>query len=425
MSGAGTEILLDALLVLAALSLLEALLSLKGGIDFRRFVLRAAARPASAAAPPATLIVPCRGLDPGFSRNLQAFFELDYPELQLLLVTGDRQDPCYSALLDLKRRYPGRCCRILLAGPARGRSQKVHNLLHALGALRQEDSIIAFGDSDIRPAKAWLRHLAAPLEDPSAGMSTGFRWYVPQRGNAASVLRAVWNAGSVSLLKEKDSPFAWGGAMAIRRELFEQCRIAEVWKAALSDDYAISQALRSQGKAIFFQPRCLSFSYEDCSWSELFQWTFRQLAITRVYHPRLWALALAAQSLNAAGLWGSCAFLLAAAATASAAPGWQILAALVTVTYGLGCCKGWLRLNALRRLYPHLGRGHRTALITAGPLAAWVTLAGLYRSIFSREILWRGIRYRMVSPRETLVLDAAGHPRGDKEARGGSIQPEA
>jgi len=200
------------LLAFGILALLEALYSLKAGVDYLRLFQKSRTKPPHDFVPAATLILPCKGVDPGFEQNLGAYFELDYPDLQILLVTGDSADPCVPILEKVKERYPGVSSEILFAGKTEQRGQKVHNLLHALGQFRDKDQVLALGDSDIRPARHWLRDLIGPLKDPQVGVSTGFRWYLPQRGNFASVLRSVWNAGTASLMKEGNSLFAWGGS---------------------------------------------------------------------------------------------------------------------------------------------------------------------------------------------------------------------
>ena len=66
-----------------------------------------------------------------------------------------------------------------------------------------------------------------------------------------------------------------------------------------------------------------------------------------------------------------------------------------------------MRLRAVLTLFPQHARElqrYRWAYVLWGPLASWVTLVGLARSLFSREIEWRGVRYRMVSPEKTIVL---------------------
>ncbi|MFQ5741344.1 MAG: glycosyltransferase, partial [Acidobacteriota bacterium] len=208
-----------------SLALLEAVYSLKGGRDYRRLFRLAQERVTQGGEagedrlPPVSLILPCRGIDPGLQTNLGAFLTLNYPDFQILFVTDDRSDPCVpllKALVAGPSRVPA---RVLIAGPARRRGQKVHNLLHAVEFLRDQDEVLVFGDSDIRPGSGWLKALVETALIPDTGIATGFRWYLPQNGSFASVLRSVWNAGIASLLSRSDNLFAWGGAMAIPRKL--------------------------------------------------------------------------------------------------------------------------------------------------------------------------------------------------------------
>ena len=400
----------SALLAIGILSLLEALYSLKGGVDYLRLFQSSCQQSPGDFAPSATLILPFKGVDKGLQENLTAYFELDYPDLQILLVTEDSLDPCVPILERVREGFPAVNSQILFAGKAQQRGQKVHNLLHAVGQLGAGDGVLAFGDSDIRPAANWLRDLIATLEDPDVGVSTGFRWYLPQRGNFASVLRSVWNAGTASLMKEGDSSFAWGGAMAVRRQVFQDCQVVDYWKDALSDDYAISRAIHDHSRTIRFQPRCLSFSHEDCRLHELLEWSGRQLSITHIYHPNLWRLAFVSQALNSLTLWGGMAFLLMALWKPTLVSNRLLIALAVVLVsvYTLGCLKGWIRLRAVSLLFPEhtavLGK-YRLAYTFWGPLASLTSLLGFIRSLWSRTIEWRGIRYLMVSPRKTVVLE--------------------
>lgn len=404
------------------ISLLEALYSLKGGFQYLRLFRKFEGRGPGAFAPPVTLVLPCKGVDPGLKENLSAYFELAYPDWQILLVTGDSSDPAVALLKEVSSLYPDVASRILFSGTTHRRSQKVHNLLHALDYLRDGDEVVVFGDSDIRPSKNWLRYLVAGLEDSEVGVSTGYRWYLPQAGNFASVLRSVWNAGTASMMNERDCYFAWGGAMAIRQEVFDRCEVHDAWKNALSDDYAISRAVHRHSLSICFQPPCLSFSHEDCSFRQLLAWSARQLSITRVYHPGLWGAALVSQILNSLVLWGGIVILLIAlgAGDFRLRGIYPALAALMGSTYLLGCLKGWMRLRAVVTLFPQhavaLNR-YRWAYVLWGPLASLVTLVGLARSLVSREIEWRGVRYRMVSPEKTIVLDGRTAPDPNPEGR--------
>ncbi len=401
--------IVDVLVALAAVSLVEASFALRGGIRYWRLFRTARHRTPGPYAPPVTLIIPCRGIDPGLDENLQAYFEQEYPDFQILLVTGDPDDTCVPILDAVRARYPRVPSRRLVAGRHHGRGQKVHALLHALRYVRERDEVLAFGDSDGRPTRSWLRYLVAPLADHGVGASTGFRWYVPQRGNFASVVRSVWNATGASLLNDRNAPFAWGGAMAIRRATFAACRVEAWWEHALSDDYALSRAVREHGLRIRFEPHCLTFTYEDCGFGELLEWTYRQLAITRVYRPGLWRWALISELFGNGVFWGG-AVAAVFGFIRSGMPGEAVgaLAGLVGAIYVVRAVKGWLRLQAVRTLFMRetAGLARRAALYTwCSPLTGLLTLIAVLRSALTREIEWRGLRYRMQSASETLLLD--------------------
>lgn len=395
---------------LAVLSLLEALYSLKDGIRYLRFYRRRQHDRPGDCAPPLTLVLPCRGVDPGLEENLRAYFALDYPDFQLLLVTDSSSDPSVPVLERSLQDHPNVQAKLLLAGSASNRSQKVQNLLYAIDSLREKDQVIAFGDSDIRPRQDWLRFLVAPLAGSGVGASTGFRWYLPPDRSFASILRSVWNAGISSLMKERDCIFAWGGAMALRREIFESSRVADYWAEALSDDFGLSQAVRNAGLSICFQPQCLSFSYENSSWRTLIDWSYRQLLITRLCAPKLSAIAFSATLLNVLTVWGGGLFLLV---NATVGPAWRgqstlLLACIWVSVYLLGCLKGGLRLKAVTLLFKEEAlqmRSYRWAYIFWGPLASLLSLLGMVRALFTRTIEWRGIRYRMIAPNRTVVID--------------------
>ncbi len=186
--------------------------------------------------PSVTLLVPCCGLDAGLADNLRAIVRQNYPDLRIVFVVENEADgalPVIRSIIAGERRET----RLVFAGPARGRGQKVHNLVTAVATI-EDDCVLAFADSDIRPTPEWLTYLVEPLDRVEVGAATGYRFYVPERGNFASFLRSAWNAGVLTLLGDHDHNFAWGGSMAIKRSTFRQAGVEDAWKGALSDDYA-------------------------------------------------------------------------------------------------------------------------------------------------------------------------------------------
>lgn len=386
-----------AVVVLGALSGLAALNSLVGGLRYVRYARRASETPEEASGaewPSVTLIAPCCGAEEGLEANLEALLLQDYPQLQVRFVVETAEDAATPVIERLRERHPARVERVL-AGSTRDHGQKVHNLLAALDAGPLGD-VLVFADSDGRPEPGWLRRLVAALRDPRVGVASSYRFYKPVPATFATLLRSVWNLSVLALLGDHDRNFAWGGSMAIRREVFDQAKVREAWRGALSDDYAITHAARRAGLHVAFVPGCLVGSEGRVGPGSMLSWVARQISITRVYWPLLFWLA-AASSLS------STAFLVLAPVVGGVVP-----LSLLAVVLALGATSGGLRAVALGHLAPRWrAEVHRWlwAYVLMAPLSGLVTSYAVVSALRSRRIEWRGFRYEMRSPNETVILE--------------------
>jgi cellulose synthase/poly-beta-1,6-N-acetylglucosamine synthase-like glycosyltransferase len=404
----------------AALLLLQSLLSLRGGFRYLRFFRRELARAQVNFAPFASVIVPCRGVDQGLRENVAALLRQDYPAYETIFVTDDADDPSLRVVNDATSEIGAGAnvsARVRIAGPAHDCGQKVHNLLAAVREVAPTSELLVFVDTDARPRRDWLRSLVAPLADEGVGAATGYRWFVPTaRGGLASHLRSVWNASIASALGEDSRRnFCWGGSTAIRRETFDRLNIIEEWRGALSDDYALTRALQRAALPIRFVPACLVASHEDCAWRELFEFTTRQLRITRVYAPHLWRVVLFSNLVFCAVFYGGVALALTRALRGE--PFYAPLA-FVLSAFALGAWKARLRLAAVEQVHARegwrVGAASRVAHLTLWPLTGALYLYNALAAGLSRRIVWRGIAYEMKSPTETLVTArACGKKPGD------------
>jgi len=231
-------------------SLLLAAISLRGERKRAEYVAdRLAQR--SEDLPSATVIVPVKGYDEGLRENLEALATLDYPDYELIVTAHSAGDIPPGVL-------PARVRVVLANGTDSGASEKIQNLLAAVRASRKRTQVLAFADSDGRVTKGWLRALVAPLAEPGVGASTGYRWFLPDPPDFWSLLRGVWDAVAAGTLGAGDNRFVWGGATAIRKELFFDARVPEFWEDALTDDLTLSQAVHAAGLSIAYAPGALT-----------------------------------------------------------------------------------------------------------------------------------------------------------------------
>ncbi len=358
--------------------------------------------PAQDDTPPLSLIVPCRGYEPGLEENLAAYRQQDYPDYELIFTTSGPEDRASATASAIHG------ARLIYAAPQLDEGEKVTRLRAAVRQVRPSSRVLVFADSDGRPDPRWLRELVRPLARPEqeVGATTSYRWYLPPRSalgrSLPSIFRAVWNSFIASVLGDHSRNFCWGGGTAVRRETFTRLNVDRYWRGSVSDDYRLTTALREAGLSIRFVPTCLVPTHGDCEWGELFSWTTRQIIITRVYAPRLWQLGLASNGLYCAAvatlLWAS-----------SSPPALALLAAIGLV----GMATGAARVAGASAAMPdHLDeiRRMRWAFILLAPLIPLLMFYNFTRAGFTRTIAWRGTRYRLGGPQQTAVLHRAPSP---------------
>jgi cellulose synthase/poly-beta-1,6-N-acetylglucosamine synthase-like glycosyltransferase len=356
-------------------ALLLALLSLRGERRRARWVRTRLATAPAGNLPPASVIVPVKGHDDGLRENLAALAALDYPDFEVIVAAQEAVDIPPGVL-------PDRVRVVLAHGGDSNAGEKVQNLQAAIRAARRRTEVLAFADSDGRVEPGWLKALVAPLGEPGVGASTGFRWFIAEPATFWALVRGAWDAVSAGRLGPGDNPFAWGGAMAIRKGVFAECRVGERWKNVVSDDYALADAIHEAGMTIAYAPGALTPSHGRIRGRAFLAWARRQMTITRRHRPRLWAAALVAHTVYC----GAMAASVAAAASGNPAGLWTLAAQLIP-----GMLKAWRRVSlAEAALGPLKYRWAHTAL---APLTTWTWLVVLISSAFGRTIEWRGKRY--------------------------------
>lgn len=399
--------MLIALIVFYFLALLLVYLSYRsvaGGLEYLRYVKTELDKTEPAYTPYATVFAPCRGREENLQANLSALFNQNYPEYEIVFVTDNKNDPCVPVIEELRRKVAPSAnisTKLIIAGTATGCGQKVHNLREAVLSASEKSEVFAFVDSDARPGENWLRHLITPLGDGAIGAVTGYRWFISRRGNFSSEMQSVWNASVASALgPNTKNNFCWGGSTAIGRGTFEKINMREKWRGALSDDFAMTCALKEAGLAIHFAPQCLTASFEDCNFSQLLEFTTRQMKITRVYAPHFWKMSFVGSFIfNSVFIFGL--FLII-----SGAAFWLPLIALILVSlFSTG--KSWLRWKAVRLILTGCEKDLRRQFWTQNTL--WILSPALFfyncvAAWLSQKITWRGITYELRSPKETIII---------------------
>lgn len=356
-----------------------------------------------------TLIVPCKGLDLDFQKNVTSFFNQDYENYRLWFVVADRSDPAYNELCKLKNQLGSTCkareVQIFIAGQAKFCGQKIHNLFYCYQQLSDDIDILAFADSDITVRSDWLSHLVWPLRHSNTGVATGYRWFVPKKNNLASLALSAINARIAQQLGNTRFNQAWGGSMAVRVETFRRLGLDKIWPKTLSDDGSLGTAAKKAGMKVAFVPACLVASHVSVSGRELFEFGRRQFLITRIYAPQTWWIGVFGSLYSVLGLWATAAIAVYAATLEN--QNLPLFAAVPVVFFASQFLQAILRQKMISKLLEkdwHQMKAACAADILGFWLWSLLMLFFIISSTFGRTLCWRGIRYKLPSPAETIII---------------------
>ena len=333
--------------------------------------------------PGVALLVPVAGAAPDLAANLISLLSQDYPDYQVIFITKEMADPATPVIAALIPEYPR--SRLILSGPARSCGQKNHNLLAGLKALGEGAEILVFCDSTRLAPANWLKSMVLPLVRGEVPVVSGYHHVFPQDQGLAT-----WGRAITVLILYLTKPIPrlnqpWGGATAIKRQVFEDLQVAGLWSRNVVDDVSLAALLQEKGlKVGLAAGASLHTPLQGetlASWSD---WLTRQWLYLKFCLPGSWLAVGFSFYLLAALVLLSGVRLLAAALGFSLGPAWPGAVFLAGLT-GLAA--------ALKTIHPQPVR-LRTwlpAFYGAMGMAVWCHL----RTWRTREIHWRGISYRV------------------------------
>jgi ceramide glucosyltransferase len=354
-------------------------------------------------APRTAVICPCRGMEPGLERNLVSLCEFDHQNYEVFFTLASESDPAHSIVKRVVATSRVKA-HIVIAGQPENCSEKVNNLRIAVEQLPEEFEVLVFTDSDGRPGKNWLHHMVAPLNDSRIGATTTMRWFLPNDNGLPTALLAAWNASVITMLGPSNKNFCWGGGTAIRKSIFESIGVLDAWQHSFSDDYSLTTMIENSRRQIVFLPECLTPSYVQTDFPNLLEFTGRQMRITRVYRPQMWATAFATHFLYCFTLL--IGLIVAINLTLASRPAFQVVTLLVLPPL-LAAIRGALRVIGVTEALPAL----RSQIMSQSWIYILLTIAipllylvNFFSSIIGRRVRWRGIDYELISPDQTRVL---------------------
>jgi len=247
----------------------------------------------SAFLPPVSVLKPLHGTEDGLERNLETFFEQDYPEYELLFCARHEDDAGLQLAQSVGRRFPSVDAKYVTCGEP---TPQFHNAkvfsLAKLDSVARNDLYIT-SDADARVTPDYLRKMVQNLKDPKMGLASSIYLGTVHRGAEArlsSQLDAVgksveMSSGVMVADMLEGTKFALGVTMAVRKESFAIAGGFEELGQFYADDFVLGNRLSERGVGVRLASHVIRLLVEDTPFGVSFRNQLRWMQSTRRSRP--------------------------------------------------------------------------------------------------------------------------------------------
>ncbi|MCH9653583.1 MAG: glycosyltransferase family 2 protein [Planctomycetes bacterium] len=353
--------------------------------------------------PIVAVILPLRGNDPFLVDCLNGLLNQDYLKYDVKIIVDHADDPVLEIVNQylLKHNHPH--CQVNVLENRTGIcGLKNASLIQGLQDLDDKVEVIAWLDADVIPHRTWLQELIKPLQDKKVGVASGIRWYAPRHSNVGTLVRYMWNSAAVIQMMAMD--IAWGGSIAMSRQVFQNPLLHESWSTMMWEDTYLKKLVSNLNLELVFVPSATMVNEESTSLKSCFHFITRQLMNVRFYHSH-WLY------ISGLGLFSTIAQLTLMVLL----PLFMVqgnlfgagMIAVVLLFVSTSIVSIVCRIDSLIRQLVR-ARGEQLQRLPFSTFSVlWLTLfvycAALFAAMRTRNILWRGVIYNAVSPFQVQI----------------------
>jgi ceramide glucosyltransferase len=264
-----------------------------------RFGLRKRREQSAAAdfVPGVSMLKPLHGTEPGMERNIESFFQQEYPgEWELLFCARFETDEGLKLARSVGELYPEVDAKYVTCGEP---TPKFHNAkvfsLEKMNSVAKNDLFVT-SDADVRVEKDYLLRMVQNLKDPGLGIASCIYLGTaqPDTGNGgpgfASQLDAVGKSVEMSsgvLVADmiEGTKFALGATMALPKKSFQEVGGFGELGQFYADDFVIGNRLAEQGKGVKMATYIIRLMVQDSPFWLSFRNQLRWMQSTRRSRP--------------------------------------------------------------------------------------------------------------------------------------------
>jgi ceramide glucosyltransferase len=237
--------------------------------------------------PPVSVLKPVHGLEAQLKKNIESFFQQDYPDYEILFAADEADDAALDVVREVSSRYPKIRTRILITGTPW--PNPVVYSFHCM-AEAAAHNILVTTDSDVEVDPRYLREIVAPMLDPEVGMVTcvyrgknvaGFFSDLTAIGMSVEMTAGVLVAKMLEGMK-----FGLGPTTVVRKDSLASIGGYSALKDYIAYDFAIGNLIAKAGYKVVLSAHIIDHIVNQSSFRRMWQNQLRWAQTTRYSRPK-------------------------------------------------------------------------------------------------------------------------------------------
>ncbi len=226
---------------------------LVGAVRFARRKRREEQAPVEGFLPPVSVLKPLHGTEPDLEDNLRRFFQLDYPEYEVLFCARHAGDAGLQMAQRVAAEFPAIRAKFLTCGEPQFPNAKMWSLAALSEAATYETLVTS--DADARVSKDYLRRCVQEMVDPTRELASclyigrttgGFAAQLDAVGKSVEMSGGIFVADMI----EGGTRFALGVSMILRRGTFQKAGGYVDLGQYYAEDFVLGQRLAAKGYGV-------------------------------------------------------------------------------------------------------------------------------------------------------------------------------
>jgi ceramide glucosyltransferase len=237
--------------------------------------------------PPVSVLKPVHGLEAQLKKNIESFFQQDYPDYEILFAADEADDLALEVVREVCARYPHIRSRVLVTGTPW--PNPVVYAFHCMAEAAAHEILITT-DSDVEVGPRYLREIVPPLLDPQVGMVTcvyrgknaaGFFSGLTAIGMSVEMTAGVLVANLLEGMK-----FGLGPTTAVRKDSLARIGGYTALRDYIAYDFAIGNLMAKAGYRVVLSGHVIDHVVNQKSFRRMWQNQLRWAQTTRYSRPK-------------------------------------------------------------------------------------------------------------------------------------------